>query len=87
MLDGKQQVILRLENVKLNTSTSTEKGYVMTRKEERVLKQELDKFLKILECKLDLTGITSKERYRWDKEMILDEMRAQIGEAIDIGGE
>lgn len=55
----------------------------MTNKEEKILEKELDKFLLILECRLDLSGLFPNEPYRWDKEKILNEVKSQINNAID----
>jgi len=54
------------------------------KKEEKILKYELNKFLLILECKLDLSGLLPGETYRWDKEKILDELRDQVEKAIHL---
>ena len=57
---------------------------MLKKKEEKILEKELDKFLLILECRLDLSGLFPNEPYRWDKEKILNEVKSQINNAIDI---
>ena len=56
---------------------------MLKKKEEKILVKELDKFLVILECRLDLSGLFPNEPYRWDKEKILNEVKSQINNAID----
>jgi len=57
---------------------------LMKKKEEKILKRELDEFLLRLECNFNLFGISPKERYRWDRKKILDEVRSQIENAINL---
>lgn len=57
---------------------------MLKKEEEKILEKELDKFLLILECRLDLFGALPHEPYQWNKEKILNEVKSQINKAIDI---
>lgn len=56
----------------------------VTAREKQVIRGLVNRLLKDLEKKLKLTGVSPKERYRWDQNSIVDEIVEQVGGALKI---
>lgn len=56
----------------------------VTAREKQVIRGLVNRLLKDLEKKFKLTGLSPKERYRWDQNAIVNEIVEQVGGAIKL---
>lgn len=56
----------------------------VTAREKQIIRGLVNRLLKDLEKKFKLTGVSPKERFRWDQNTIVNEIVEQVGGALKI---